>query len=360
MVLFQNMNTRNKLILAGLGLLVAALALGLFFISRDAGQSAALVKQLPVPQARPVLSGEPVEIPENASPISGLECDEYNRRPIAVILAEDSNTRPLSAIGEADLVFEMSVITNEITRLMAVYVCQSPEDIGSLRSARHDFIPLAMGLDAILAHWGGSHYALDDLATGIMDNIDAMANPFSAFYRKQGIPMPHDGFTSMARLINSAEKLGYRLESQFEGYAHDYQKYDTSRLKAKSLFIDYPYPYNVKYRYQPKTNSYLRFRTGRPEIDKLTDEQIEAKNIVIMRAASRQIEGPYYNDVDVEGYGKCQIYQNGIVNECSWEKDPNDPSSRLYFYDKKGKEIKFIPGSIWINIVEPDQNIKWQ
>jgi len=174
------------------------------------------------------------------------------------------------------------------------------------------------------------------------------------------VAMPHDGFTSMDRLINSAEKIDYRLENEFEGYKHDYRSYDTSNLKAKSLFIDYPYPYNVKYRYQPETNSYLRFRTGTPEIDKLTNQQVETKNIVVMKAASRQIEGPYYNDVDVEGNGSCHVYQNGIVLTCTWEKDAQDLNSKLFFYDQDGQEIEFIPGSIWINIVEPGQNIIWQ
>ena len=58
------------------------------------------------------------------SPITGLECENYNRRPIAVMLAQDPITRPLSGIGAADLVIEMSVITNSITRIMSVYVCQ--------------------------------------------------------------------------------------------------------------------------------------------------------------------------------------------------------------------------------------------
>jgi len=39
-----------------------------------------------------------------------------------------------------------------------------------------------------------------------------------------------------------------------------------------------------------------------------------------MRAFSKQIEGPDYNDLDLEGTGECQIYQNGIVLDCLWQK----------------------------------------
>lgn len=337
--------------------ILVILALGLFFVLKYTYRVFEIENYSP-DQERKIIIEETWSDTE-ISPISGLPCQDYTRRPLAVILAEDLVTRPLSGLEAADLVFEMSVITNEVTRLMAVYVCGWPEEIGSLRSARHDFIPLAMGLDAILAHWGGSHFALDDLDQGIMDNIDAMVNPFNAFYRQPGIPMPHNGFTSIERLINSAEKLGYRLENQFIGYPHYQTNYQSTQEPAKSLFIDYAYPFNVKYTYQPATNSYLRFRTDKPEIDSLSNQQIAAKNIVIMRAASRQIEGPYYNDVDVEGRGDCQVYQNGQVLDCQWKKDKSYSSSKLYFLDKDEQEIKFVPGQIWIEIVEPEQNIKW-
>jgi hypothetical protein len=294
------------------------------------------------------------------SPLSGLVCQNYQRRPLAVILAEDPVTRPLAGLSQADLVFEMPVITNSITRMMAVYVCHSPEEIGSLRSARHDFTPLAMGLDAILVHWGGSHFALDELNAGVMDNIDALKNPYNAFYQKKTIPQPHNGFTSIERIINSAKKLGYRLTNDFEGYPHLQTTENSQQGTSKILRIDYSYPYNVSYQYDPTTNSYLRYRTNLEEIDKNNNQQIKAKNIVIMRAFSRQIEGPDYNDLDIEGTGQCQVYQNGLVISCTWQKSKSNPAGKLYFLDKNGNEIPFVPGQIWIEIVEPNQEVTWQ
>ena len=278
-----------------------------------------------------------------------------------MVLAEDPVTRPLAGLSQADLVFEMPVITNSITRMIAVYVCYSPKEIGSLRSARHDFIPLMMGLDAVLAHWGGSHFAQDELNAGIMDNIDALKNPYNAFFQKKTIRQPHNGFTSMERLINSAKKLGYRMENRFEGYPHMTisQAEQIHSQQEKILRIGYSYPYNVSYQYDPATNSYLRWRTNKAEIDKNNGQQIRAKNVVIMRAFSRQIQGPDYNDLDIEGKGDCQVYQNGLVIPCTWQKSKSDPSSKLYFLDENNQEILFVPGQIWIEIVEPHQKVSW-
>jgi hypothetical protein len=292
------------------------------------------------------------------NPITGLECDNYNRRPIAVMLAMDPVTRPLSGISDADLIIEMPVVTNSITRLMAVYVCESPEEIGSVRSARHDFIPLALGLDAIFAHWGGSHFALDKLDAGIIDNIDAMINPYNAYWQDWSKPMPHNGFTSMERLLDTAEKLGYRLENKFEGYLHEDS--ESKILSDGRLTIGYPTHYKAFYEYSSKTNTYKRWREEKPEIDKNNNKQVEISVVIVMRAESRMIEMPDYNDVDVEGEGEAIIYQNGEEIKGFWKKQGSYSKSKLQFLDSNGKEIKFTSGKIWIEIMEPYQEVKWE
>ncbi len=291
---------------------------------------------------------------KNISSLSGLPCDNFNRRGFAVMLSADTITRPLSGLSEADMVFEMQVVQSSITRFMAVYVCNSPKEIGSIRSARHPFIPLAMGVDAIYAHWGGSHFALDKLNAKIMDNIDAMKNPFDAFFRKTTIYAPHNGFSSIDRLVNSAEKLGYRLQNKFEGYPHLGMPNIEAQIpkQVEALKINYAYPWNVEWDYDAQSNSYLRVRGGKPEMDKNNGQQVKSSVIVVMRAQSRELEGQY-NDVAVEGSGDLEVYQNGEEIKGTWKKDKANPASKLYFLDSNGQEIKFVPGQIWVEIIEP-------
>ena len=155
------------------------------------------------------------------STLAGIVCQEYNRRPIAIMLASDPSARPLTGISNAEMVFEMPVTPNGVTRLMAVYQCNEPDEIGSIRSARNTFVDIAVGLDAILAHWGGEETAHDRLKAGIMDNLDAFVyEEEGVFYRKNGVPAPHDGFTSYDLMYDQSAELGYRLTTEFEGYLH--------------------------------------------------------------------------------------------------------------------------------------------
>jgi len=336
---------------------LAAIGLGLYLILRHPGQPVEIKNR---GSSSVALSSEEkagdFSLPK--SPISGLGCADALRRPIAVMLSSDAPARPLSGLAQADLVIEMPVVINSITRPMAVYVCGNPTTLGSVRSARDDYISLAQGLDAIYIHWGGSHFALDQLNAGVMNNIDALKNPFDAFYRKSGVVAPFNGFSSISRLFNAVQKLGYRLENKFSGYPHLTQ--DVSQTKqTKTLEVAYGGEFDVKYNYDPVSNSYLRWRGGKKEIDKNTGEQIAAKNVVVMRTDIKQLEGQY-NDVRVTGEGKAAVYRAGEEISATWKKDAKDPTSKLYFYDARGEEIKFVPGQIWIEIVETNQDVIWQ
>ena len=307
--------------------------------------------------ANDINNDEEEEEGKDKNSISGIKCGNAKARPFAVMHAGDLEAWPLSGISEADLVIEMPVVTNGITRYMSLYVCSEPAEIGSIRSARHDFIPLAMGFDAIYAHWGGSHYALDKLNNKIMDNVNALYLDGSVFFRKPGLPKPHDGFTTIKRLREYSERIGYRLESNFTGYKF-YDKEDPIDKNGK-ISIEYPSVYKVDYNYDFEKNLYFRLKGNEPDKDKLTSEQISAKNVVIMFAASRQIEGQY-NDMDIEGEGDAIVYQNGWEIKGKWKKDKSDMRSKLYFFNEAGEEIKFVPGKIWIQVVQTNQKVVWE
>lgn len=301
--------------------------------------------------------------------LNGIVCENYDRRPFAVMYAGDAIARPLSGIASADLVVEAQVISGSITRMMALFVCDNLTQIGSIRSARHDFIPLAQGFDAIYVHWGGSHFALNTLKQKVINNLDALKNPYNVFYRDESILAPHNGFTSMKLMTDASQKLSYRMESKFEGYKFysedeiksEVAKSDScaSNKKYCSLDIFYAGVYKVSYDYDFESNAYSRKRGGTAEIDKLNGGKVAVKNVVIMTAKSKQIEGQY-NDIDVEGAGKAIIYQNGREIKGSWKKDAVNKKSKLAFFDESNQEIKFTPGKIWIEIVDPNQKVRWE
>lgn len=305
----------------------------------------------------------------NASPLTGVQCDNYKQRPIAVMMAGDNVARPLSGLSQAEIVVEMPVITGSVTRLMGVYVCNLPDEVGSIRSARHDYISLVRGWDAIYVHWGGSHFALDELKTGKrytgedlgkVPDIDAISSS-GPFFRKSTVPAPHNGFVSLPKVIELAKKREYALETNLEGYKFqskntiEAEKQDSKNGK---LYVGFGGVFATSWEYNIEDNSYTRYWAEQKDVDRgNNDAEIKAKNIVVIRASSRQIEGQY-NEVTIYGKGEGKIYHNGQEKTITWKKEGFKDTLR--FYGEDGQEILLVPGQTFIQVIEPGQNLKWE
>ncbi|MDO8529599.1 MAG: DUF3048 domain-containing protein [bacterium] len=304
------------------------------------------------------------------SPISGLACENWNRRPLAVMQPADVPARPAAGFSEADMVIEMPVITASITRLMGVYVCNTPAEVGSMRSARHDYVALAKGLDAIYAHWGGSHYAIDLLNQGVIDDLncnnDGGKSAGQCCFRKSGMTRGVDsGYARPEELLKCAKDFGYRLENKFSGYPHQAEVPLDQRGSGGHLRVAFAGPFAAEYDYDKETNSYLRTWGNVADTDRNNSKRIAPKNVVVMIARSEQIEGqynnvqigdPWYDDTD---NGEAYYYMNGQETKGTWKKDKSKAESKLFFYDSNGQEIKFVPGQVWVDILEPGQTLRW-
>ncbi len=318
------------------------------------------------------------------SPISGVSCENWNRRPLAIMQPGDVTARPAAGFSEADMVIEMPVITASITRLMAVYVCNTPPEVGSMRSARHDFIHLAKGLDAIFAPWGRSesHSGTDPvgLAQGILnrgeiDNINCNQDAGKSCtlcsvdpcFRKDGMARGVDsGYGKPAEFWNCAKEFGYRVENNFSGYSHQTEAPESERPGGGHLRVAFAGPFAVEYDYDKASNLYLRTWGGVADTDRNNGKRIAPKNIVVMFAVSEQIEGQYNNVqlgdpwYDTSDSGDAHYYMNGKEYRGTWKKDKGNIASKLFFYNESGQEIKFVPGQIWVEILEPGQNLVWK
>lgn len=296
-------------------------------------------------------NGEAISKAQPTSPLTGLPCANATRRPIAIMVSSDAEARPLAGIGQADMVFELPVTPNGITRMMAVFQCSDPKEIGSIRSARGSFIPLVQGLHALYAHWGGEHEVLAQLNNHIVDNVDALLYEGTTYYRKSAIPRPHNGFSTLARIRLKASELGYGASSSLDTYMHtnDIPKQNLSELVTE-VTVPWPQGMNVSFRYNANTNAYLRWRGGTPEVDANTGTQVSVGVVIVMHSDATFLYDQYIA-VRTTGQGTSTIYQNGQRIEAQWHKQT--ATSMLTFTDARGTPIAFTRGTLWVAIDAP-------
>jgi hypothetical protein len=224
-------------------------------------------------------------------------------------------------------------------------------NIYTVRSARQDFIPLAQGIDAILAHWGGEHDALAQLNNHIIDNVDALLYEGTTFYRKPKIPRPHNGFTTVPLIWERADQLSYRASTSMSGYQHlsEPVKRDVA-ITADTISISWPQGMDVRFSYDEATRTYLRWRGGTPELDATTGEQARASVVITMTTTATFLRDQYIS-VKTVGSGVARIAQGGVTISALWNK--RNATDMLTFTDSKGAPIPLEPGTIWVLINAP-------
>jgi hypothetical protein len=317
------------------------------------------------------------QLPQNngeVSPISGLACENWNRRPVAVMQPADKQARPMAGVSEADMVVEMPVLTTGFTRLMSVYVCGNPPEVGSMRSARPDFVHLAKGMDAIFTHWGRAELDsfISNLNSGVIDNLncnsDAGKSAGQCCFRKEGMSRGVDsGYAKFDKLLSCAEEFGYRKENRFSGYPHAEEASKDRRPEKGSLEIGYPGNLKVYYDYKKEDNNYVRYWGGKKQTDRNNNEIIAPKNVAVLIAKDENMEeDPHYNNVqlgdpwyDSVNSGEAYFYLNGQEIKGKWSKDNSKAGSKLMLLDENGSEIKFVPGQIWLEIIYPNMKLDW-
>jgi len=387
------MQMRQKVVI--LLVVIAIVGLGGYFLSKNNEKRQSIELDNDMKSVIPIETTGPLN-QGNVSPISGVACENWNRRPVAVMQPADVSARPAAGFSSADMVFEMPVFTNSNTRLMGVYLCDIPNDIGSMRSARHDYLPLAKSLDAVFVHWGYSKFAETLLSQKVIDNINCLTTSFCPRWTQTGKMKYEDtGHITREGIEQAMDKYGYQKTGNFSGYPHQTEAALNDRPQGGHLRIAFPTPYDVSYDYDRESNAYLRTWDDIPDTDKNNKERIAPKNIVVAIAGSEQIklstdyaargvQNPWelvpeedrqgldyggvgrYNNIemgdpwfDTKDTGDAFFYMNGKETKGIWKKDKSKLESKLTFYQADGNEVRFVPGQIWVDIVEPGYGIKW-
>ncbi len=396
------MNTRQKLIVFLAAVAIAGTAF--YFTGGREYFRKKEVKRIEINREK---SEQSSNTPANTGPvgqISGVACDRWNGRSFAVMQPVDRQARPVAGFSQADMVFEMPNPAEGIfvTRMLGVYQCEIPEEIGAMRSARHDYISVAKSLDAVFVGWGGSAFALKKLNDGVIDNLDCNnqggkpANNFCFRKERTGLMRVEDtGYMKGASMLEAAKHYGYSETSNFSGYPHQEDAPLDARPKGGYLDFAYPGMMEAEYAYDRDSNSYLRTWGGVADTDRNNGKRIAPKNVVLVIADNEQIlanvdykargvndpwegleewekVGPRnisgrYNNLqlgdpwfDTTESGEARYYMNGKEYRGTWKKSRKSLDSKLFFFDEGGNEVKFVPGQIWVEVMVPGQKFEFR
>lgn len=294
--------------------------------------------------------------PEQVRPVETVKIVdiESKSRPFAVMINNISAARPLqSGLQDAYIMYEM-IVEGGITRYLALFLDQSTERIGSIRSARHYYIDYALENDAIYVHHGQSDQALDDFNRGVVDRIVVDNGKTGWRDKSLKVSSEHTLFTSIAKLKNG---IGSKRTERKKGLLLDYsvESVDLASkdgaIPANKVSIRYSNATTSSYEYDPEAKVYNRFVNGKAHTDYVTKKQYTFKNIITYQVHNYNLNdgsGKGRQGLDNIGSGTGYYISEGYAVPITWEKTSREAQTVYKYAD--GTKIKVNDGNTFIQI----------
>jgi len=295
-----------------------------------------------------------------------------NSRPYAVVVNNTAvAVKVQEGLNKAYIVYEIPTEGNT-SRLLALYKdIQEDLVIGTIRSARHDFIDYALESDAIFCCFGWSHYAEKDMKGGSIDYLQGLFG--YPYYRNnpENLVTEHTAYTSMSKLKDAANKKGFEMTTE-KGSLLNYNTGDVdlstcSNVKqANTVVIPYgEAPQIASFKYDENSKMYVRYENSNKCVDHNTKEDVTTKNIIVQKITYSKCSDNYYWELNTTGSGNGYYITNGYAVPITWSKK-NRSSKTTYCYakgtvingqDVSGQEIEVSDGRTWIEVQSTSQNL---
>ena len=314
--------------------------------------------------------------------LSGLEEQnnievELNQEKVDIIDI-NSKTRPYAVavnntavavkvqegLNKAYLVYEIPTEGNT-SRVLALYKdIEEDLTIGTIRSARHNFVDFALESDAILCCFGWSHYAERDMKSGSIEYIQGLYG--GPYWRNnpEKLAKEHTAYTSTAKLDKTVKSKGFKTTSN-DTILLNYDVSDvdlssaTNVKKANTVTIPYGSSYyKSSFKYDAETKMYTRYQKGNKCVDYKTKEAITTKNIIVQKLSYSMCDDNYYWDLDTIGSGEGYYITNGYAVPIKWSKSSRSAKTKYTYksatvingQDVGGQEISVSDGRTWIEV----------
>ena len=296
----------------------------------------------------------------NMAPFTGEETTgDITKRPVAVMVSNQTQARPQTGLSKADIVFEMLTEGN-VTRFMAIYQSEDPDVVGPVRSAREYFFDLAKDYDALYTYHGAANFVNDLIQEKDIDHLNGADHDDDGqlFVREAFRKTPHNSYLQFGAVKGVAEDKGYDMEADITPFTFLDKEEEVEGEEADYVKVDY-YGGNpiVEYEYDTTLDQYIRFNDGEQTVELESEKPIIIDNLLIVEADHDVIDDELRRSIDISSGGKAYLFQRGKVQYVDWE---NVDGKIVPVQD--GEVVPFVPGNTWINFVqtEPESDVTEQ
>ena len=278
-----------------------------------------------------------------------------NTRPYAVMINCHNSALPQSGLDKAYIVYEL-MIEGGITRMLALFKDTDVGKIGSVRSARTQYLDYVYENDAIYAHAGGAEDALKRITNENIDDVD-VDSQYGFRDTSLDRAWEHKLFTSTKLLDEGLSNKKYRTTTETKSLLkYSAEEIDLSKLDGSSVVNNVSIKYSdyrtSNYVYDSDNKVYLRSMNDTKNVDLVTGEQYKVKNIIIYGINySSYCDHGYclYQKIDNVGSGNGYYISNGYSIPITWSKSSKNDKT-IYKIKSNDEELVVNDGNTYIQI----------
>jgi hypothetical protein len=256
--------------------------------------------------------------------------------------------RPQSGLREADIVYEVEA-EGGITRYMALFLERTPKQIGPVRSARTYFVDLARPYDPFFAHAGENDDVwgpLKDLRAAGFADMDEIVGTPEAFWRDSTRYMPHNLYTSVARVRSTGPKYGYP-DREYAQPAFAFYDFPPARGPTPDAIVTFWNHYTIRFHAVGPT--YERIISGVVQHDLNEKSPYQIADIIAVWIPAKVLDA--IGDLEMNVYGKfpAVLVHHGKALPGRWVAP--GPNALPQLVDMHGAPLALSPGQVYVEVL---------
>jgi len=303
------------------------------------------------------------------NPLTGepTEEDISRNRPLAIVLANSTDSLPMNGVSRADVLYEVPVEGN-ITRMLGIFQDFSGAGkTGSVRSLRHYTVQIAESHDAIVLASGGSEPAINELRSRNITNLLEGSHPAGhQFFTRDRGRIPGQTLQSYRSVITTgdlvtrllpdlAERRDIRLlhdDDHEHAFLFSGEATPDGGSVANEVVVSF-FGKNTTFVYNEDENLYYMYQYGREFIDVNNGEHISFANLIILETDITMLQGPYgvagRRDMRTTGDGEGYFVHGGRFIEINWSRVESEQFE--FTLQDDGSRLELGRGKTYIAIV---------
>lgn len=297
----------------------------------------------PAPSAAP----EPEPI---TAPLTGVELDAAIALPaIAAKIDDHPEARPQYGLESTDLVYE-ELVEGGLTRYVAVWHSNVPQQIGPVRSIRPMDPGIVGPFGGMVAYSGGQpHFVAAMQAVASTANVVHGAGTYDAYFSRGGAhAAPHNVLLQAAQLQQDNASIA-PPQPQF-AYADDATAASSQSAgggPASQLAMSFSPTQSRQWACDATTGRWQRSQQGVADVD-AAGQRLSAANVVVLRV---QIES---NGDIPQTMLEGRSGDGFVASGCSWIPvtwSKTDLTSPIQVVDGAGEPVVLSQGNSWVELV---------